>query len=147
MMRKKLIFTILMCLFLGVTQSKSQNSTNYDWNPVIDAIIQVESKGNPKAHNKNGDCVGILQITKVLVKEVNNSLKLKGSTKRYTYQDRWDVEKSKEMFIIIQERFNKQNNVEKAIRGWNGGMGNWKTPKTLNYYKKVMKYYNKKGSD
>lgn len=135
-------------LIIGTAQTNGQtNEQHYDWNPVIEAIIQVESKGNPKAHNRNGDCVGILQITKVLVREVNNILKQKGSTKRYTYQDRWDVEKSKEMFLLIQERYNKEHNVEKAIRGWNGGMNNWRAPKTLIYYKKVMKHYNKKGSD
>ena len=43
----------------------------FDWKPVMDAIIQVESKGNPKAYNPNGNCAGILQITPGLVKQCN----------------------------------------------------------------------------
>lgn len=118
----------------------------YDWSRVIDAIIQVESKGDPKAHNKNGDCVGILQITKGLVRETNNILARKGSDKRFTYQDRWDPDKSKEMFIILQEHFNKTHNIEKAIKWWNLGFYSKNLSRGNGYYAKVMRHYNKKGS-
>lgn len=122
--------------------ANAQTTGTYDWTNVMNAIIQVESKGNPNAHNKNGDCAGILQITKILVREVNQILEQRNSTKRYTYQDRYDAEKSKEMFILLQEHFNKEHNVEKAIKCWNSGFyGNWKN-KSGGYYKKVMKYYN-----
>lgn len=119
--------------------TNAKKSNNYDWTRVIDAIIQVESKGNPKAHNKNGDCCGILQITRVLVKQCNIWLKKENSKKRYTLQDRFDVQKSKEMFIMVQEHYNPSNSVEKAIRIWNGGP-NYSIAKTNGYYKKVMKY-------
>lgn len=131
-----------MSMFTLYTSAQEQEQ--YDWTKVMDAIIQVESKGNPKAHNKNGDCVGILQITKGLVREANQILKRKGSSKTYTFSDRWDPEKSKEMFILMQEHFNKEHNIEKAIKCWNLGFysKNWKT-RGKGYYDKVMKYYNK----
>lgn len=118
----------------------------YDWSKVINAIIQVESKGNPKAHNPKGDCVGVLQIRKTLVQETNNILKRQKNPKRFTYNDRWDAEKSKEMFVIIQEEYNPEHNVEKAIKCWNcGGFflknNGWKN-KSIGYYNKVMKHYN-----
>jgi len=118
----------------------------FDWSPVVDAIIQVESKGNPKAFNKNGNCAGILQITPGLVKQCNTWLEAKKSKKRYTLADRYDVKKSKEMFVMVQSYYNKSNNVEKAIRIWNGGPG-YTIKGTNGYLNKVMKYYKKKGTD
>lgn len=140
-MRKTKIF-ILSCIASILTlTSNAQTMETYDWTNVMNAIIQVESKGNPNAHNKNGDCVGILQITKILVRETNQILEKRKSTKRYTYQDRYNSEKSKEMFILLQEHFNKEHNVEKAIKCWNSGFyGNWKN-RSNGYYKKVMRYY------
>lgn len=124
-----------MCFVVSITTKA------HDWNPVINAVIQVESKGNPRAFNKNGNCAGILQITPGLVKECNNILKAKGSSKRYSLSDRYDVEKSKEMFILVQERYNKECNIKKAIRIWNGGP-NYSIKKTQKYLDKVMRYYN-----
>ena len=141
-MRKKLILTVLLMLPISISAQKEQ----FDWTPVMDAIIQVESKGNPKAHNPSGDCAGILQITPGLVKQCNIWLKAKKSKKRYTLADRYNVEKSKEMFVMVQSYYNKSNNVEKAIRIWNGGPG-YTIKGTNGYLKKVMKYYKEKGAD
>lgn len=112
----------------------------HDWNPVIDAVIQVESRGNPRAFNKNGNCAGILQITPGLVKQCNIILKAKGDSTRYSLNDRYNVEKSKEMFILVQEHYNKECDVEKAIRIWNGGP-KYSITKTQKYLNKVMRYY------
>ena len=136
MMRKKLILTVLLMLPISISAQKKQ----FDWSPVMDAIIQVESKGNPKAFNRNGNCAGILQITPGLVKQCNIWLEAKKSKKRYTLSDRYDVKKSKEIFVMVQSYYNKTNDVEKAIRIWNGGPGYTKSG-TNGYYKKVMKYY------
>ena len=114
-----------------------------DWTPVMDAIIQVESKGNPKAHNPNGDCAGILQITPGLVKQCNIWLKAKKSKKRYTLRDRYNVSKSKEIFVMVQKYYNPSNDIERAIRVWNGGPG-FTIKGTNGYLKKVMKYYKSK---
>ena len=135
-----------MALALAMpTMANSQKNEKkvFNWEAVINAIIKVESGGNPKARNEKGDCAGVLQITPVLVKECNNILKREKSKKRYTLQDRYNVKKSKEMFIIIQEHLNPEHNVEKAIKCWNcGGFylknNGWKN-KSIGYYKKVMK--------
>ena len=52
----------------------SAKKGGFDWEPVMNAIIQIESKGNPAA--VNGPYVGVLQISPVLVKECNNILKV-----------------------------------------------------------------------
>ena len=144
MMRKKLKLFLLVIALAVPIMADSQNKEVFNWESVINAIIQVESKGNQKAYNKAGNCVGVLQITPVLVKECNNILKNQKSAKRYTMQDRWNAEKSKEMFVIIQEKHNPEHNIEKAIKCWNcGGFylknNGWKN-KSVDYYKKVMKY-------
>ena len=126
-------------LILVLTASAQTKNVSYNWDKVINAISKVESKENPSAVSK--DCVGILQIRPILGKQCNIWLKNQKSSKRYTLKDRYDVGKSKEMFIMIQEHYNPSHNVEKAIRLWNGGP-NYSVKKTNGYYKKVMKYYN-----
>jgi soluble lytic murein transglycosylase-like protein len=140
MMRKKIILTVMLMLPISISAQEEK----FDWSRVIDAIAKVESKGNPKAHNPVGDCAGILQITPGLVKQCNTWLKVKKSKKRYTLRDRYNVEKSKEMFVMVQSYYNKSNNVERAIRIWNGGPG-YSVSKTNGYLKKVMKYYKKEA--
>ena len=117
--------------------NRSENEKeSFDWNPVIAAIIQVESNGNHRA--KNGNQIGVMQITPILVADCNQILKKKKSKLRYTLSDRLNVKKSKEMFLIIQEWYNPQNNVEKAIRSWNGGV-NYSVKGTQKYYEKVIR--------
>jgi len=120
--------------------SKSTTTSGFDWTPVMEAIIKVESEGNPKA--VSGNSVGAMQITPILVKECNEILSKRKSKKRYTLADRYSVEKSKEMFLLIQSYFNPENNVEKAIRSWNGGRS-YGIKATNRYYRKVMARMNK----
>lgn len=134
---RKILKTFLVSLLMMSTFTANAQET-YDWTKVMNAIIQVESEGNAKAYNPSGDCVGILQITKVLVEDCNQYLKLKKNKKRYTLKDRWDVEKSKEMFVLYQQRYNPSNDVEKAIRLWSGGCG-YTIKGTNSYLKKVLR--------
>ena len=117
----------------------SAKNDGFNWEPVMDAIIQIESKGNAAA--VNGPYVGVLQISPVLVKECNNILKSSGSKKRYSLSDRYSATKSKEMFVIIQSFHNPLNNVEKAIRLWSGGI-RYSVSKTQAYLRKVMRQMN-----
>ena len=117
----------------------SAKEGGFDWEPVMNAIIQIESKGNPAA--VNGPYVGVLQISPVLVKECNNILKSTGSNKRYSLSDRFNATKSKEMFIIIQSFHNPLNSIERAIRLWGGGI-RYNVAKTQAYLRKVMRYMN-----
>ena len=115
--------------------TKSTKTSAFNWNPVMDAIIQVESGGDPKA--VSGNSVGAMQITPILVKDCNIILKKRNSKLRYTLADRYSLEKSKEMFLLIQSFHNPENSVEKAIRAWNGGP-KYSVRATNRYYKKVM---------
>lgn len=140
---EKLLKTLLLVLMFFTVCSvqaataleKTDRTTGFDWSRVIDAIIMVESEGNPKA--KSGNQCGVMQITPVLVEDCNNILKSRKQNKRYTLGDRFNVRKSVEMFLLIQSKYNPTNNVEKAIRSWNGGV-NYSIRCTQRYFEKVM---------
>ena len=129
------LFMVSLSASAGDSIWSMSKRSSFDWNPVMDAIIKVASEGNPRA--VSGNSVGVMQITPVLVKECNDILKKQKSNKRYTLDDRYSVEKSKEMFLLIQKYFNPENNVEKAIRSWNGGI-KYSVKATNKYYQKVL---------
>lgn len=114
---------------------KPSADPSYNWDPVIDAIIEVESGGDTNA--KSGKYCGALQICPALVKECNNILKSMGVKKRYHLRDRFSRSKSREMFKLIQSHHNPSHNLEKAIRSWNGGQ-HYKKRSTNRYYRRVM---------
>ena len=130
-MKKGFMILSMGLMALSVNAKKS----GFDWDPVMDAIIQVESEGNPNA--VSGKSVGVMQITPILVEDCNNILKQKKSKKRFTLSDRYSVKKSKEMFLLIQSYYNPTNSIEKVIRSWNGGV-RYSVRATNRYYRKVM---------
>lgn len=134
------VFMLMFESTAVMAATKSSNVSKFDWSSVIEAIIQVESEGNPKA--KRGNSVGAMQITPILVAECNAVLEQRKSKKRYSLADRYSVIKSKEMFLLMQSAFNPHNNIEQAIRAWNGG-NRYSVRKTQHYYEKVMKLLNK----
>lgn len=120
----------------AAAESGAAQTEQFDWEPVIKAIVQVESEGNTRA--VKGNSCGAMQITPILVAECNNILKKRKSKKRYTLRDRFSLEKSKEMFLLMQSHFNPLNDIEKAIRSWNGG-NKYSVKRTQRYFEKVMK--------
>ena len=139
------VVLLVVCL-LGVNpvmgaetavETETASTENFDWEPVMQAIIQVESEGNAKA--VKGNSCGAMQITPILVAECNQILKKRNSKKRFTLRDRFSLAKSKEMFELIQSYFNPLNDIERAIRAWNGG-NKYSVKRTQRYFEKVMKH-------
>ena len=122
---------------LAIASGSLETKKTMDWNPVMDAIIQVESEGNARA--VKGNSCGAMQITPVLVKDCNRILRMRGSNKRYTLADRFSISKSRAMFLLIQSFYNPQNHVEQAIRAWNGGQ-NYTVASTQRYLEKVKRH-------
>lgn len=131
-LRKVILVVLLTCSTFCMAQEQNLSR-------LITAIATVESKLNEKAVSDN--CVGYLQIKPCVVNECNNILKQRKSKKRYTLKDRYNKEKSIEMFTLIQEKFNPYFNIEKACQVWNAGPYSKRKP--LRYIKEVMKEYNK----
>lgn len=139
------VVLLVVCL-LGVNpvmgaetavETETASTEDFDWEPVMQAIIQVESEGNAKA--VKGNSCGAMQITPILVAECNQILKKRNSKKRFTLRDRFSLAKSKEMFELIQSYFNPLNDIERAIRSWNGG-NKYSVKRTQRYFEKVMKH-------
>lgn len=135
---------ILTMLFVGTFSAFADNNQDSDtvdssqsvcWENVMNAIIQVESNGNSKA--KHGSSVGAMQITPLLVAECNNILRGRRCKKRYKLSDRLSVRKSKEMFLLIQSKYNPLRNIEQAIRSWNGGI-HYSVQRTQRYLERVL---------
>lgn len=89
-----------------------------EWDVFVEALIQVESEGNPFAVGKTND-LGILQITPIYVKDVNRIL----GEERFTLDCRVDIDKSLEMFEIYQSYYNPDRDINRAIKLHNPGAG------------------------
>lgn len=133
---KKIFVMMLMLVSLTASAATPKVDLTKKWGAVIEAIAMVESECKPNKVSKNGLYVGYLQISEILVRECNRIV----GYQKYTYQDRYDKQKSIDMFIDYQERYNREGNMEKAIRLWNSGDLNCMNRKmrTEGYYKRVM---------
>ena len=113
---------------------------------LIKALIQVESGGNDSAIGDRGKAVGCLQIHPILVREVNRTLKRKGSDIRYSLEDRYSRTKSIQMFKIIIDTYkfthfhSFMEYSEIIARRWNGGPRGDKKKATVKYWKKVKRH-------
>jgi hypothetical protein len=110
---------------------------------LVTALILVESRGNDSAigdrHIVGGEAVGALQIRPIMVREVNRILKIQKSDKRFKLKDRFDRDKTLEMFYIWKNFHHKDSDFEKIARNWNGGPKGYKNSRTLKYWSKVQK--------
>ena len=114
-----------------------------DVEPLIQAMIMVESEGNDSAYHKGEKAAGCLQIRPIMVREVNRILDIQNSELEYTLEDRWSREKSIEMFHIVNGYHNKNSTYEEIARAWNGGPNWFKKSLTKRYWKRVQKQLKK----
>ena len=102
-----------------------------DWEAFTKALIYVESKGDSLAVGSKDD-VGVLQLRKIYVDEVNRIL----GDSVFSYHDRYSKKKSIMMFNVMQDYYNKDKNLHYALK-----LHNPYAP--ISYHKKVMEYYKK----
>ena len=121
--------------YISYIHDKIDDNSLSDWDIFINALIWVESKGDCMAIGTKND-VGVLQITPILVKDVNRILK----EERYILEDRYSRDKSIEMFNIIQDHYNPQHDYHLALKIWNGHA-------PLSYHRKVMDKFNEIKND
>ena len=120
----------------------------------LNAIMEVESSGKSDAKgdysNKTKEyrAIGAFQLWKIYIDDVNRF-----SDKKFKYEDRYDINKSKEIVIIYLKYYGKRYEritgktatYEILSRIHNGGPNGWKKDSTIKYWNKVMKvlYKNK----
>ena len=135
-MRKRLLWMISV-FFCFCVNMQAQKASDSEWNDLIWSIAQHESKQNANA--RNGQYLGILQISPVLVNECN---KIAGYRK-FTNADRASREKSIEMFNTIQGRYNPHRDMNLAVRLWGAGLVALRNPNVgQRAYREVMAIYN-----
>lgn len=81
------------------------------WERLVHAICMVESGCDDSARNPKSSASGRFQMLKIYVDEVN---RIKGK-KVYSYNDRFDPLKAREMFEIYQQHYNPNKNIDRAI--------------------------------
>jgi hypothetical protein len=81
----------------------------------------------------NGKAVGPFQIHKCMVDDVNRIV----GYKKFSYHDRYNYNKSLEMFNTYQRFYNPDKDIEAAARMWNGGPTGMNKSKTKHYYKRI----------
>ena len=106
---------------------------------LVEAMVWVESKGKEDVR-ENGR---ILQIRPIMVNDVNRILNLNKDDRFYTLDDRWDKEKSIEMFYVFVDYYHKESSYEEIARCWNGGPKGLQKKQTKKYWKKVQNTLNK----
>jgi hypothetical protein len=102
------------------------------------ALIVVESHGNDKAIN--GEAVGCLQITPIVVEDINRFAAIK-----FTLDDRLDRQKSihiAQIYLkyygeVYTKKTGKQPDNQVYARIWNGGPNGWKKSSTEKFWQKV----------
>jgi len=92
---------------------------------LVEAVVTVESSGNPKAYNKHSGAVGLMQLTEIVYK------KICGLTKAEAFEPRRNVACGTLFLNHLLFRF---NNLEKALVFYNNGH----TIKNKKYYRKVV---------
>lgn len=109
---------------------------------LIEALIKVESRGNDSAigdrHLVGNEAVGALQIRPIMVREVNRILKIQKSDIRFKLKDRFDRQKTIEMFMVWKNYHHPDGDFEKIARNWNGGPKGYKKSRTERYWAKVQ---------
>jgi|TARA_R110000824_G_C14857654_1_gene640799 hypothetical protein len=106
---------------------------------LIQALINVESSNNDNAYRSGEDAAGCLQIRRTMVRDVNRILRRQKSQIRFDFEDRWDRQKSIEIFKIYCNHYNLTTPEEKA-RCWNGGPRGLQKLATKRYWEKVKKH-------
>ena len=104
---------------------------------IVNGMILVESNGNDNAYNKSEEAVGCLQIRPIMVREVNRILKKQGKEYRFKMKDRWDRDKSLQMFWVWKDYHHPNSTDEVIARNWNGGPNGYKKKSTEKYWEKV----------
>ena len=114
---------------------------------LVDALIQVESKGNLDAIGDGGKAIGCLQIHKEVIDDVNKHYPNYYREKLYTVDDAFCKDKAIEICWLYlkywgnqyKRKHNKIPTKEVYVRIWNGGPTGYEKQSTIKYWNKVKK--------
>lgn len=117
-MRKIIVVSILSLFPLLVSDIRVSAISNKKdamdrvvWERLVHAICMVESGCDDSARNPKSSASGRFQMLKIYVDEVN---RIKGK-RAYSYNDRLNPTKAREMFEIYQQHYNPSKDIDRAI--------------------------------
>lgn len=102
---------------------------------LIFALIHVESQGEPRAVGDGGAALGLLQIRREVVEDVN---RIYGT--EYRHEDAFEPGKAVEIAVLYLRYWGNRGGPatpEKLARIWNGGPRGAEKDATLAYWRKV----------
>lgn len=158
-MIRSLVFAGLsaLCIMFGANRNKTNLLEMYHKLPqkinleepkinkdlrLVNALIKVESNGKDSCIGDRHliiPSIGCLQIRPIMVREVNRILAILGDNTQYKKEDRYNREKSIEMFLIWKDYHHKDHSNEIISRSWNGGPKGPLRRSTIHYWYKVQK--------
>jgi hypothetical protein len=109
---------------------------------VIAILAMIESSNQPNAIGDNGKAIGILQIHRSVVKDVN---RIYGTNYKWP-EDCKDKEKAKDICFKYLSYYGKDKTPEQLARIWNGGPNGHNSKATIPYLKKFRKEAVKRNS-
>jgi hypothetical protein len=139
MIKFKSVKIILVFLFFIISLKVAAPEANvlsvfisnpvYPYDRLVNAIINVESKGDTLAYNQIEEATGAFQIRPIRLRDFN-----KRTGNNYSQKDCFNLKISKEIFLYYADKIGYPK-YESIAREWNGS---GKT--TLDYWKKVRLY-------
>lgn len=102
---------------------------------LVRAFAFVESSNNTNARNKSSGASGILQLMPIMVKEANRLV----GYEKYTLSDRFNKEKSFEIFRLIMKHKNPNYDLAKACYIWNPNGDTEYTKRVEEVYNELIK--------
>lgn len=98
---------------IKATQTKSATYVYPIDQNLLNAVILVESGGNPNAYNKSSGAVGLMQITPIIYK------KICGLTKQEAFHPVTNMKCGSFFLAQLLKKYN--NNVDKSLHFYNNG--------------------------
>jgi len=124
-------------------QTTQSIDKNINLDRLIDVLCKVESNNDPKAVGDKGKALGILQIWKTYVDDVNRIYKTS-----YKHEDAFNPDLAKEITKkylsfygkLYEKRTGKPATYEVLARIHNSGPNGWNKQISIQYWNKVQKY-------
>jgi len=140
MARITLVAVLLACSALSSAAGATPSDSLWQ------AITHVESRGDAGAYNAREGAAGVAQIRPVALRDVNRIARLGGREIRFSARDRFDPEKSREMWGLYLAHYGKHYRKQTGrsptdeiyARIWNGGPSGWAKPTTRGYWDRVQ---------
>lgn len=111
------------------------------WN----AMVKVESGGNPHAYNPNDGASGIAQIRTVCLDDTNRIARQRGLDARFAPADRFNPRQARRIWSLYLAFYGREYarqtgdepTDETYARIWNGGPTGWRKSSTVAYWGRV----------